>query len=354
MKIVVTGGAGFVGSNLAIFLKENISNSELVCLDNLKRRGSELNLPVLKSRDIEFIHGDIRNPEDLSAIDHADFIIDASAEASVLAGIQSPVYPLINTNFNGTIHLLELAKKRNSRVIFLSTSRVYPIEALNDIRWTEETTRFSIQENQSLPGVSVNGINEDFSLKGSRSFYGSSKLASELFIEEYMAYGGVKAIVNRCGVIAGPGQMGKVDQGVLTLWVARHFWKKELSYIGFSGSGKQVRDILHIDDLKELILRQIVNFEKCSGQLFNIGGGKENTISLAELTRICQTVTSNKTVIRKIKENREADIRTYITDNSRITERLDWNPAKSVQATVEDIFSWLAANESSLKPILGQ
>ncbi|WP_339787993.1 MAG: NAD-dependent epimerase/dehydratase family protein [Imperialibacter sp.] len=354
MKIVVTGGAGFVGSNLAIFLNEKISNCEIVCMDNLKRRGSELNIPVLKSSGIEFIHGDIRNPEDLSTIESADFIIDASAEASVLAGIQSPVYPLINTNFNGTIHLLELAKKLNSRFIFLSTSRVYPVQALNNINWKEESTRFSIEEKQSIGGVSAKGISEEFPLKGSRSFYGSSKLASELFIEEYTAYGGLKAIVNRCGVIAGPGQMGKVDQGVLTLWVARHFWKKELSYIGFSGSGKQVRDILHIDDLKELILRQIVNFEKCSGQLFNIGGGKENSISLAELTSICQSVTGNKTVIAKIEENREADIRTYITDNSRISDRLDWNPAKSVQATVEDIFSWLAANESTLKPILGQ
>jgi CDP-paratose 2-epimerase len=350
MKIVVTGGAGFVGSNLAIFLKKSISNSEVVCLDNLKRRGSELNLPVLKSSGLEFIHGDIRNPEDLSAIASADFIIDASAEASVLAGIQSPVYPLINTNFNGTIHLLELAKKLNSRFIFLSTSRVYPIEALNDIRWTEETTRFSIQENQSLPGVSVNGINEDFSLKGSRSFYGSSKLASELFIEEYMAYGGVKAIVNRCGVIAGPGQMGKVDQGVVALWVARHFWKRELTYFGFGGSGKQVRDVIHINDFCDLVLRQIQNFDKLHGQVFNVGGGLCSSVSLFELTEMCSQVTGNTVQIHKIPETREADLRLYITDNSQIASQVDWLPSLSPMTLVSDIFSWLQKNENFLKP----
>ncbi|MDA0195526.1 MAG: NAD-dependent epimerase/dehydratase family protein [Bacteroidetes bacterium] len=354
MDIIITGGGGFVGYNLAVFLKKAIPNARITCLDNLKRRGSELNLPVLKQLDIDFVHGDIRNPEDLYVIKEADFIIDASAEPSVLAGITSPAYPVINTNLNGTIHLLELTRKLKSKFIFLSTSRVYPIKALNAIAWHEDETRFSLSREQTMEGVTEKGINENFSLKGSRSFYGATKLASELFIEEYQPYGGVEAVVNRCGVISGPGQMGKVDQGVMTLWVARHYWKRELSYLGFEGSGKQVRDILHIDDLCQLILFQIQNFEHVSGHLFNVGGGKEHSISLLELTNICELVTGNRIHFKKVKANREADIRTYITDNTMVNSVTGWMPKRSVDSNVADIFQWILSNEANLKAVLDQ
>lgn len=352
MKIIVTGGAGFVGSNLAIFLKERISNCEVVCLDNLKRRGSELNLPLLYGRDIKFLHCDIRSPEDMMEIKSADYIIDASAEPSVQAGIDTPATQLINTNLIGTINLLELAQQTKARFIFLSTSRVYSVEALNKVNYEEEETRFTISSNQPVDGVSELGINEAFSTTGSRSFYGTSKLASELFIQEYAVFKGLQAVVNRCGIIAGPGQLGKVDQGVMTLWVARHVWKKELVYFGFGGAGKQVRDILHIDDLSKLVLLQVQNFSKVKGQLFNVGGGLKNTISLSELTLVCQDVTGNKIPVTSNLEERKADIRTYVTDNSKIMEKMAWTPSKTVRKNVEDIFAWILANESSLKPIL--
>ena len=115
---------------------------------------------------------------------------------------------------------------------------------------------------QDLEGVSLNGINEDFSTSTYRSFYGSSKLACELLIQEYAQFKGLKATINRSGVISGPGQFGKVDQGVLVHWLTSFLWKKDLAYFGYGGTGKQVRDSLHFDDLMSLIDKEIQNQDK--------------------------------------------------------------------------------------------
>jgi CDP-paratose 2-epimerase len=147
--------------------------------------------------------------------------------------------------------------------------------------------------------------------------------------------------------------MGKVDQGIIALWVARHFWKQNLQYIGFNGSGKQVRDVLHIDDLYTLVKMQISNFDLFQGSTFNVGGGNEMSTSLLELTEICEQVTGNKIDITAVLENRTADLPIYITDNSRIYEISGWKPNKSVITLVQDIFAWLKENEVMLKPLLG-
>lgn len=204
MKILITGGAGFVGSNLALLFKQQFPNYQITCLDNLKRRGSELNIPRLMSQGIKFIHGDIRCKEDLSEIQDIDFVIDASAEPSVMAGITSPVEQVYNNNLTGTVNCLELAKKLSAGFIFLSTSRVYPIKTLENLNFEEKETRFVLSDNQPVTGVSSKGIAENFPLEGSRSFYGATKLASELMINEYNALAGVKTVINRCGVITGP------------------------------------------------------------------------------------------------------------------------------------------------------
>ena len=132
MKILITGGAGFVGSNLAIKLKERHPLFEIIAFDNLKRRGSELNLPRFNEKNIEFIHGDVRNPEDFEEINGFDLLIECSAEPSVLAGINSSPKYLFNTNLIGTINCLEEVRKNKAKIIFLSTSRIYPIEKINN------------------------------------------------------------------------------------------------------------------------------------------------------------------------------------------------------------------------------
>jgi CDP-paratose 2-epimerase len=352
LKILITGGAGFIGSNLCIQLKHRYPTYKIIAFDNLKRSGSELNLNRLKSSEVEFIHGDIRNPEDFLALGEIDFIIDASADPSVLSGINSPVLPLINTNIFGTVNCLELADKTKASFIFLSTSRIYPIQALENANYEELNTRFQWIDKQEIAGVSSLGITEKFPVSGSRSFYGTSKLASEMIIEEYHALKGMKTVINRCGVVSGPWQMGKADQGILAFWLARHFFKGKLSYIGYDGKGKQLRDVLPIDDLVNLIDWQIHNIDKINGQIYNAGGGLEVSFSLLELTKICEEVTGNKIQISALKENRPADVRIYVTDNSKITNHTGWKPQKNLQQLVADTYEWLKNNEQQLKNIL--
>jgi len=353
MNILITGGAGFIGSNLAIGFKTKYSSYNVTAVDNLSRRGSELNIEKLINYEVSFCHGDIRNPEDLESLNNIDVIIDASAEPSVLAGISSPIRPVLNNNLLGSINVLELAKREKAQLIFLSTSRVYPIRRLNEISYSEEPTRFDISEEQFIPGISREGITEEFPLEGSRSFYGSTKLASELLIEEYHEYCGLQSVVNRCGVVSGPGQMGKIDQGVVVLWMAKHFWKKRLSYIGFGGEGKQVRDFLHVDDLFDLIDYQCHHIEEVNGDKFNLGGGRDNSSSLLELTKACSEITGNSIAIDKVLENRETDVRIYISDNSKIAATSNWSPKRSNQELLQDVFIWLKENEDFLKSILG-
>lgn len=351
-NILITGGAGFVGSNLAIQLKATQPQTRVICLDNLKRRGSELNLPRFKSSSIDFVHGDIRNPEDLESFEDIDLILECSAEPSVMAGINSSPSYLLNTNLAGTLNCLELARRNSAKMLFLSTSRVYPIQKINDLPLQEQKTRFELEDNFSRTGVCKEGISEEFSLEGPRSLYGATKLSSELMIQEYQDLYGVESIINRCGVISGPWQMGKVDQGFMVLWVARHLFNKELSYIGFGGKGKQVRDVLHVDDLFRLIQLQISNFKKFSGGTFNVGGGWKNSVSLLELTQLVKEATQQSIQIQSVAETRQADIPYYITDNSKIQELSGWTPEKDLMITVQEIVNWIRSSQEVLKPIL--
>jgi CDP-paratose 2-epimerase len=351
-SILITGGCGFVGSNLAFKLKSKYPGTKIIVFDNLMRRGSELNVSRLCEADIKFIHGDVRNKEDFIKIGDVEMIIDAAAEPSVLAGVNESTDYLIHTNFNGTINCLNYAVRNKAAFIFLSTSRVYSIDELNRISFSENNTRFILNNKKQIQGLSEKGIKENFSTNGYKSFYGASKFCSENFIEEYARSYGLKTIINRCGLLAGPYQYGKTDQGVIALWIAKHFWKQKLAYIGYGGNGKQVRDVLHIDDLFLLVDYQINNINKLQNELFNVGGGLEKSVSLMELTTLCEDISGNKIQIDCITENREADIRMYITDNSKITNETNWIPTKSVKDTAYDIFKWLNENEKTVRPIL--
>ncbi|GAB4046233.1 NAD-dependent epimerase/dehydratase family protein [Spirosoma litoris] len=352
MKLLITGGAGFVGSSLAISLKQNYPDYQIFALDNLKRRGSELSLARLKAAGIEFIHGDIRNKEDFDSLPAVDTVIEASAEPSVLAGLDGTPDYLINTNLFGTVNCLNYALKHKANFIFLSTSRVYPIKTIETLNFEEADTRFVLTDDQPVPGVSSKGIAEDFPLTGARSLYGTTKLASELLIQEYNEFYGLKTVINRCGVITGPWQMGKVDQGVMVLWIAKHYFEQKLSYIGYGGTGKQTRDMLHIADLYRLIDWELHNLDKVNGEILNAGGGVESSASLQELTQICQEVTGKTIPITEVPENRAADIRLYITDNTNVTKLTGWKPQLGIREIVSDIHDWLNENRAALEPIL--
>ncbi len=353
MKILITGGCGFVGSNLAVLLKKNRSAAQIIVLDNLKRRGSEVNLVRLREHGITFIHGDIRNVEDFGCLGPVDTVIDAAAEPSVLAGLQEGLDYVVNTNLLGTINTLKFAKRCGASLIFLSTSRVYPFRILDQLIFEESTDRFVLNKTQEIPGASDLGITTQFPITGPRSLYGASKLASELLIQEFVEFQGLKAVVNRCGVIAGPWQMGKVDQGVAVLWMARHFWKGELTYNGYGSQGKQVRDLLHIHDLYRLIDWQVSNIDKVGGCTFNVGGGLDCSISLKILTKLCESITGNRISISQSEIERQADVRIYVTDNREVTRATGWRPDFTPEMIMNDIFCWIRDNQMTLKPIIG-
>jgi CDP-paratose 2-epimerase len=350
MKILITGGAGFVGSNLALKLKQDFPESEITCLDNLRRKGSELNVPRLKEKGIVFLNGDVRNKKDLDL--KFDIMIECSAEPSVLAGFnESPDY-VVDTNLVGLLNCLEAVRKNNGKIIFLSTSRIYPLENLKKIKLSDSETRFNIYEKQEIRGISSKGLSENFPLEGIRSLYGSTKLAGELIMQEYLEMYNIQGIINRCGVIAGPWQMGKIDQGIISLWIAKHLYGGQLNYVGFQGSGKQVRDILHIDDLYDLIRIQINDFSKYNKKIYNVGGGIENSISLRELTKICEEIIGKKLEIGKDLNSRPADIPLYVTDNSLIIKDSGWKPRRNVFQTVKETYEWMLQNKEILKNIL--
>ena len=351
MKILITGGAGFVGSNLAIHLKNNLE-CEVVAMDNLHRRGSELSLPRLKENGVTFRHGDIRIRSDFASLPNIDAAIDCSAEPSVLAGMDGCTDYVMNTNLVGTLNCLEHARTSHAQFIFLSTSRVYPTDALNRIRYKEGSSRFELERDQSIPGLSEHGISEALSTRGPRTLYGTSKLASELLVEEYGHSFNMPTAINRCGVIAGAWQMGKIDQGVAALWVASHIFKRPLSYIGFGGEGKQVRDVLHIDDLADLILEQIKNQDTYNGAINNVGGGTDCSFSLRELTSLCETATGNTIDISSTAENRQGDIPVYISDCRKLFKTSFWRPQKKPADIIDDISTWIHQNKESLKHIL--
>jgi CDP-paratose 2-epimerase len=351
MRVLITGGAGFIGSSIALMIRRD-HEWDVVALDNLKRRGSELALERLADGGVGFIHGDIRIPEDLEAAGSADLIVECSAEPSVSAGRDGDARYVVNTNLIGTFNCLEFARRHRSAMIFLSTSRVYSIAALRGLPLAAGASRFELPENSSGPGWSSRGISEAFATGGSRSLYGTTKLASELLIEEYGAMHEIPAIVNRCGVVTGAWQMGKVDQGFFVLWAARHRYGGTLKYMGFNGDGLQVRDVLHIADLYALIARQIEKLETLAGRVFNAGGGIGSSVSLRELTSMCAERTGNRITIGSDPATRPEDIPYYVTDNSLVSAQTGWAPQYSIARSLDDVLGWLEQYRSVLVPIL--
>jgi CDP-paratose 2-epimerase len=348
-RLLVTGGAGFVGANLCVALAERHPDWKVASVDNLKRRGSELNLPRLRAAGVDFTHGDVRELADLEAVGRFDAMVEASAEPSVLAGTTGSTSYVVSANLLGAYQCLELVRRYGAQLVFLSTSRVYPVLPLESAAWRETSTRFEWLDEQELAGISSKGVSEQFPLEGWRTLYGATKLCAEHLIAEYAQTFGVRAVVNRCGVVAGPWQMGKVDQGVFTLWVLNHHLGRELSYIGYGGSGKQVRDLLHVGDLIDLIEKQLMHPELWAGVTVNVGGGADCSLSLYEATILCRELTGNAVPVGDAGETRAGDVRIYLSDCSRLFERTDWRPRRDPRGTLGDILNWVRDNEPAVR-----
>lgn len=352
MRVLITGGAGFVGGNLAVALAGRHSDWEVVALDNLMRRGSELNLPRLREASVEFVHGDVREPGDLVAAGAFDAMIECSAEPSVLAGFADTSYS-VQTNLIGAFNCLERAREEEAFMVFLSTSRVYPVAPQLKLELEEAETRFELAAEQPVPGAGPGGIAEGFPLAGARTLYGATKLSAEFLIEEYADAFDLRAVINRCGVIAGPWQMGKVDQGVFSWWLLSHRFGRPLTYIGYSGSGKQVRDLLHIDDLIDLVDEQLSDPERWSGVTANVGGGRECSLSLLETTDLCRELTGNEVPIGVEPETRPGDVPVYLSDCSHLHSLTSWRPRCGPRDVLADLLDWSTEHEDSLRAALG-
>ena len=335
MKILITGGCGFIGSNIAVYLKENLKKSEIFSLDNLSRKGSKINKTRLQKNKIHNYKINIEDYDKIKLLKKFNLIIDCCAEPAIEESKKNP-NKVFNTNLVGTFNILKKCINDGANLIFLSSSRVYSIIDLNKI----------IKKKVISKPLNIKyKINERFSTNSPSSLYGYTKLSSEKLIQEMFYKTNLKYLINRFGVIAGPWQFGKQDQGFVPLWIARHFLNKKLSYIGFGGNGHQVRDILHIQDACEIILKQIQKIKKINNKIFNIGGEKYNAISLKTLTLKCEKLTKNKIILKKIAKTSLFDIPYYVSDNAKIEKTYNWKPKKNLDNILNDIYLWIKNNK---------
>lgn len=339
MKILITGGCGFVGSNIAVFLKKKIKNVRIFSLDNLSRNGSHLNKVRLEKLRIKNYKFNIEDNNVLKKLPKSDLIIDCCAEPAIEVSRKDPDR-VFNTNLIGTFNILKKSIRDKSNLIFLSSSRVYSIDSLKNL----------VKKN-NLNGLHKvkKKVDENFNTDSPSSLYGFTKIASEKLIKEMFYKRKNNYIINRFGVIAGPWQFGKQDQGFVSLWIANHILNKKLSFTGFGGSGNQVRDVIHIDDVCEIIHLQIKKIQKINNHVFNIGGGIKNSISLKLLTKKCRKITGNIISIRKILKTSTYDIPYFVTNNRKISKVYKWKPSKSIDEIIKDIFIWLEKNKMILK-----
>ena len=339
MKILITGGCGFVGSNIAVFLKKNLKSVKIFSVDNLMRKGSDINCKRLQKLNIKNFKINIENFDLLKKLPKFNLIIDCCAEPAIEQSTKNPD-KVFNTNLVGTYNILKKCLSDKANLIFLSSSRVYSIQALRKLVRGDFLSKTLTLKKK---------INENFQTSSPISLYGFTKLSSENLIKEIFYSTKLKYIINRFGVISGPWQFGKQDQGFVSLWIAKHLLKRKLSYIGFGGKGNQVRDIIHIEDVCEIILIQMKKMKNIYNQTFNIGGGIKNMISLKSLTKKCQLLTSNNIQISSIKKTSKFDIPYYVSDNQKIYKFYKWLPSKNISQIIQDVYNWLINNKMLLK-----
>ncbi|HZJ13518.1 MAG TPA: NAD-dependent epimerase/dehydratase family protein [Chthoniobacteraceae bacterium] len=338
-KILVSGICGFVGSSLARYFVEHQSGIEVSGFDNFIRAGSELNRRALRDLGIAVTHADLRAPSDIDALPPADWLIDAAANASVLAGVDGNTSSrqIIEHNLLGTVQLLEYCKAHKAGFILLSSSRVYSIPLLASLPMNVQDVAFVLDRNANLPvGVTANGITEDFSTEPPASLYGTTKLCSERLALEYGDAFGFPIWINRCGVLAGAGQFGRADQGIFSFWINSWLRHQSLRYIGFGGSGYQVRDALHPHDVARLILAQIHDPNREAKRVQNVAGGVAQAVSLKQLSAWCGRRFGPHDVASDAME-RPFDIPWMIMDSSRAASQWGWRPEISLEAILDEI-----------------
>lgn len=341
MKILITGISGFAGSTLARELRLHREGVEIVGIDNLSRRGSEENFEALQTEGIGVRRGDVRVSADIRQFGAVDWLIDAAANPSVLAGVDGKTAPaeLLDHNLVGTIPMLEACREWSVPFTLLSTSRVYSIPALRSLRLGTDADAYTLEAGQAIDGVSNGGITEKFSTEPPVSLYGASKRCAELLALEYGATFEFPIWINRCGVLAGAGQFGKADQGIFSFWIHSWLQQQPLKYLGFGGYGHQVRDCLHPKDLVPLLLKQYdVGMAGNRPKTINVSGGIESAMSLAQLSAWCAAATIPHDVSHDGSE-RAFDLPWVVLDSSLARQTWDWQPQISQETILCEILA---------------
>jgi CDP-paratose 2-epimerase len=345
LKILITGICGFVGNRLALALRHIIDNTEICGVDNLLRPGSEINRNSAVAAGIRFFHGDLRLRSDMEALPACEWVIDAAANPSVLAGVdgRSSARQVSEHNLSGTLNLLEYCREHKSGLVLISTNRVYSVRDLAGLPVRDGGSSFALDEARPLPpGVSARGLTEQFPVRQPISIYGATKLASEIMAIEYGATFGFPVWVDRCGVLAGAGQFGTAEQGIFSYWLHAHAARRALRYIGFGARGLQVRDAFHPDDLAVLIARQIRRTPQ-SEPIYNVGGGPPNAMSLAQLTAWCDHRFAPH---QPQPDNRERpfDAPWMVMDSARARAEFDWEPTRTLPSILDEIAAHVETN----------
>ena len=344
MRLLVTGGAGFVGSHVAEYYAKK--GDEVICYDNLSRANllkraidSLYNWNYLKGfPNVKLINGDVRDLEELKkAAKNVDVIIHAAAQTAVTTSIEDPKTDF-EVNALGTFNVLEAARLSDSDpvIIYCSTNKVYG-ENVNKVGVVEKETRYVFEENFKK------GIAENFLIDlCEHTPYGCSKLSGDLYVQDYGHLYNLKTGVFRMSCTYGTRQFGVEDQG----WVA---WFAIATLLGqpitIYGDGKQVRDVLYADDLIRAF-DLFINSD-LKQEVFNIGGGPENTLSLVELLDLLEELTGKRSEI-KFAPWRPSDQKVYISDISKVKQSLNWEPRVDPEQGVRNLVAWVQGNKDAL------
>lgn len=337
MKYFISGGAGFIGCNYANRL---IQRGEQVCLyDNLSRKGAEKNLDWLRqshsAHQFTFIHGDVTDYQGLqAAIQGSDVIVHLAAQVAVTTSVEDPQTDF-EINARGTFNVLEAARSTGNQpvVIYASTNKVYG--GLEDLQVEEQETRYMLKNHP-------NGISESRGLDF-HSPYGCSKGAGDQYVHDYFRIYGLPSVVFRQSCIYGTRQFGIEDQG----WVAWFVIAALKNHpITIYGDGKQIRDLLFIDDLMDAYDLAVANIGKCQGQIFNIGGGLENSLSIwVEFSELLERI-GGKSISVERRGWRPGDQKVYISDISKISRVLGWAPRVGVEEGISRLYHWAEQNKA--------
>jgi len=354
MRIIVLGGAGFIGSNLARYFHNK--GNEVVVFDNLTRYGVYNNLPLFKKQGIEFIHGDIRNPEDFLRIptipDGKTVVINCAAQPTAVDGYNNPRFDYTN-NTDGVFNSLEWIHSHADGLIFFSTNKVYSADVVNKPTRVALKSRQKWESDDQIEGWDpIHGFSEALTLAGGeKCIYGATKAAADIIVREYCDAFKIPHVANRYSCLSGPWQWGKPEQGWAAWWVIAAELGLPIEYIGHEG--KQVRDILFAEDVCKLIDSQIsvILKDDSTWGAYTIGGSHKHTLSLREATALVEKMTGKKMKITYTPLPRVADHVVYISDIRKASQVFNWEPTIDIDTGYQQIYQWVRNNISILRGI---